>query len=239
MTGVKEVDFLTYGQAGQLELGSSVVNDATLHANARDIAGWRDSLADNAKIQFWGCDVGAGAADMAFVNDLHALTGVGIAASTDATGMTTLGGDWTLERTAGLVDPNTPFGAEAIAAYTHVLDAPTPTVTLSGPTDVLLGSTFTETLTFENTAATGVGYGRFVELFVPASTGVNATEAATLTSATFLGSAVSFQAITLSDQIVNYVGIVGAYNPLLLDTSGQPTFVVAPSGFKTGDTMSC
>ncbi|MCA0249461.1 MAG: DUF4347 domain-containing protein [Proteobacteria bacterium] len=239
MHGVKEVDFLTYGQAGQIELGASTVNDATLHARAQDIAGWRDSLTDNAQIQFWGCDVGAGTAGAAFVNDLHALTGVGIAASTDATGLSTLGGDWALERTAGTVDPTMPFSASAMAAYDAVLDAPTAVVTLSGSTDVLLGSTFTQTLTFDNTAANGVGYGPFVQLFVPTAEGTAAVadHRATLTSATYLGVNVSVQAIVLSDQIPGHIGTVGAINPLLLDASGQPTFVTAPPGFQVGDTM--
>jgi hypothetical protein len=239
MHGIKEVDFLTYGQAGQIELGASTVTDATLHARAQDIAGWRDSLTDNAQIQFWGCDVGAGTVGAAFVNDLHALTGVGVAASTDATGLTTLGGDWALERTAGTVDPTMPFSATAIAAYDAVLDAPTAVVTLSGPTDVLLGSSFTQTLTFDNTATNGVGYGPFIQLFVPTAEGTAAVAdyRATLTSATYLGVNVSVQTIVLSDQIAGHIGTVGAINPLLLDASGQPTFVAAPSGFQVGDTM--
>lgn len=241
MHGIKEVDFLTYGQAGQIELGASTVTDATLHARAQDIAGWRDSLADNAQIQFWGCDVGAGTTGAAFVNDLHALTGVGVAASTDATGLSTLGGDWALERTAGNVDPTMPFSVAAAAAYDSVLDAPTAVVTLSGPTtDVLLGSSFTQTLTFDNTALNGVGYGPFVQLFVPTAEGTAAVAdyRATLTSAKYLGVDVSvLPPITLSTTVPGHIGVLGAINPLLLDASGQPTFVAAPAGFQAGDTM--
>ncbi len=237
--GIKQVDFLTYGQAGQIELGASSVNDAVLHTRAQDIAGWRDSLADNAQIQFWGCDVGAGTAGAAFVNDLHALTGVGVAASTDATGLATLGGDWALERTAGTVDPRSPFGDAAMAAYDTVLDAPTAVVTLSGPTEVLLGKDFTQTLTFDNTAANGTGYGPFVELFVPTAvdTAAIADYRAVLNSAKFLGADVSVQAITLTTTDPNHLGVLGAYNPLRLDASGKPTFVTAPPGFQAGDTM--
>ena len=237
--GLKQVDFLTYGQAGQIELGASTVNDAVLHTRAQDIAGWRDSLADNAQIQFWGCDVGAGTAGAAFVNDLHALTGVGVAASTDATGLATLGGDWALERTAGTVDPRSPFGDAAMAAYDTVLDAPTAVVTLSGPTEVLLGKDFTQTLTFDNTAANGTGYGPFVELFVPTAvdTAAIADYRAVLNSAKFLGADVSVQAITLTTTDPNHLGVLGAYNPLRLDASGKPTFVTAPPGFQAGDTM--
>ena len=217
------------------------MDTAALSVHAGDIAAWRNSLTSNAQIQFWGCDVGAGRDGAAFVSDLYALTGVGVAASTDATGSAVLGGDWTLEATAGMVTPRLPFSADAISGYDSVLDAPTATVSLSGPTSILLGNSFTETLTFRNSATNGVGYGPFVELFVPTDTVISdgANEAVTLTSATYLGSAVSFQAITLTSSDVAHPGVLGAYNPLALDSSGHATFQAAPAsmGLKAGDTM--
>lgn len=241
LSGIHEVDFLTYGQPGQIQLGASTVDAAVLSAHATDIAGWRNSLAGDAQIQFWGCDVGAGQAGAAFVSDLYALTGVGVAASTDATGSAALGGDWTLEATAGRVNPRMPFSVDAMSSYDTVLDAPVATVTLSGPSSILLGNSFTETLTFRNSATNGVGYGPFVELFVPTDAIIadGANEAVTLTSATYLGSAVSFQAITLTSSDVAHPGVLGAYNPLALDSSGHATFQAAPSGMglKAGDTM--
>ena len=118
------MNFLTYGAPGQIELGATPVTDATLLASARQVAGWRDHLADNAQIQLWGCDVGAGTAGATFVSDLHALTGAGVAASTNAIGAAAMHGDWTLDRTAGVVEPDAPFSAAAIAAYQNVLDCP-------------------------------------------------------------------------------------------------------------------
>ncbi|MBS0538072.1 MAG: DUF4347 domain-containing protein, partial [Proteobacteria bacterium] len=235
--GIKEVDFLTYGHSGQIELGSSVVNDASLMANATSVAGWRNSLTDNAQIQFWGCDVGAGDAGAAFVNDLHTLTGVGIAASTDATGAAVMNGDWVLERTAGDVTAFHPFSADAEARYATVLDAPTATVDLQLPDSVLLGNTYTATLTFEN-GGNATGYGPFVELFVQTNTGTGATEASTLDSATFLGAPVTITQVTIVDLDLAHPGTsLGATNPLLLDASGNPTVVTPPAGFKAGDTM--
>lgn len=236
--GIKEVDFLTYGQSGQIELGASTVTDASLMANATSVAAWRNSLTDTAQIQFWGCDVGAGDAGAAFVNDLHTLTGVGIAASTDATGAAALNGDWNLERTAGTVTAFQPFSADAEAHFDTVLDAPQATVTLDLPDSVLLGDTYTATLTFTNTAANGVGYAPFVELFVQTNTGTGATEASTLTSATYLGQPVTVTAVTIVDLDGAGPGTaLGATNPLLLDSSGHATVVTPPAGFKAGDTM--
>ena len=236
--GIKEVDFLTYGQSGQIELGASTVTDASLMANATAVAGWRNSLSDNAQIQFWGCDVGAGQAGAAFVNDLHTLTGVGVAASTDATGAAALNGDWNLERTAGTVTAFQPFSTDAESHFDTVLDAPQATVTLDLPDSVLLGDSYTATLTFTNTATNGVGYAPFVELFVQTNTGTGATEASTLQSATFLGAPVTVTAVTIVDLDGAGPGTaLGATNPFLLDSSGNPTVVTPPAGFKAGDTM--
>jgi uncharacterized repeat protein (TIGR01451 family) len=233
--GIKEVDFLTYGQSGQIELGSSMVTDASLMANATSVAAWRNSLTDTAQIQFWGCDVGAGTAGAAFVNDLHTLTGVGIAASTDATGAAALGGDWNLERTVGTVTPFQPFSVAAEASYNSVLDTPLPEVSFSGlPSSVLLGDSFTTTVSFLNGATNAAGYAPYIELFVPGSGGTGQTESATLTSATYLGTAVTVQTITLT---TDSGGHVGAIDPNVLNSAGVAQFVQAPTGFRAGDTM--
>ena len=227
------IHFLTYGQAGQLELGDAPVTAATLASHAGQVASWGDHLAANGGIEFWGCDVGAGDSGAAFVNSVHALTGAQVGASTDATGAAQLGGDWTLERTTGVLAVGTPFTTAAMAAYTGVLDTPLPTVTFDPttvPGDILLGSTFTETVNFSNAAGNAVGYGPFIDLFVPS----DANQKVTLTSATFLGTAVSFQKIT----ITNVAGEgLGAFSPLALGSDGKPLFITAPPGYQAGDSM--
>ncbi|MGY6769367.1 DUF4347 domain-containing protein [Komagataeibacter sp. NFXK3] len=230
---LNSVSFLTYGQAGQIELGSTTINAATLMADSTQVAQWGDALGAKGQILFWGCDVGQGAAGQALVDDLHTLTGAGVAASTDATGLGVLGGDWTLERTAGL-DGNAvdaPFSAAAEAGYDSVLDSPTATVTIASPTDTsnLLGNAFSQTITFSNNASNGVGYAPFVEVFAP----TNAMQDTPLTSVTYLGQSLSAKAVTL----VDVDGKIGAYNPYSSGTDGKPQFVTAPAGFKAGDTM--
>ena len=227
------IHFLTYGESGQIELGNSPITTATLTSHAGEVASWGDHLATNADIEFWGCDVGQGANGLAFVDSVHALTGAQVGASTDATGAAQLGGDWTLERTTGVLAIGAPFSAASMAAYQGVLDTPVPTVSFDPttvPGDVLLGSTFTETVTFSNTAANAPGFGPFIDLYVPK----DSAQSATLTSASFLGATVSFQAVTIS----NVAGHgLGALNPLMVDSSGNPMFVAAPAGYQAGDTM--
>ncbi|WP_062092743.1 DUF4347 domain-containing protein, partial [Caballeronia udeis] len=230
------IQFLTYGQSGQIELGNAPVTTATLASRAGEVASWGDHLAANADIEFWGCDVGQGDNGLAFVDSVHALTGAQVAASTNATGAAQLGGDWTLERTTGVLAVGAPFSAASMAAYQGVLDSPVPTVSFDPatvPGDVLLGSTFTETVTFANTASNGVGYGPFIDLYVPK----DAAQTATLTGASFLGTAITPEAVTLSTTIPGHAGVLGALHPLALDNTGKPLFVAAPPGYQANDVM--
>ena len=235
------IQFLTYGQPGQLELGSSAVTTASLSSHATEVASWGDHLAAGGDIEFWGCDVAEGSSGQAFVDTVHTLTGATVGASTDATGASTLGGNWVLEDATGPLH-GAVFSATAMADYQYILDTAVPSVTLSAGTgsltgnttgDVLLGDSFTETATFTNaTTGTQAGFGPIIELFVPTATATD-TETATLNNATYLGSAVTQHALTL----VNNAGHIGAFDPYVLDTSGNATFIVAPTGFKVGDTM--
>ena len=123
---VQALEFLTNGASGQIALGSTTLDAATLSARAGEIGGWSASLTPNAEIVLWGCDAGAGAAGAALVTGLHDVTGASIGASSDPTGSAALGGNWTLEVTAGtLSDASAPFSAASLASFSGVLDTPT------------------------------------------------------------------------------------------------------------------
>ena len=243
-TGLTSIQFLTYGQPGELELGSSAVTTASLSSQAAEVASWGDHLAAGADIEFWGCDVGQGSTGQAFVDTVHTLTGANVGAATNLIGAASLGGDWVLNDTTGPLH-GAVFSEAAMADYQGVLDTANPVVTLTGGNgtltsgttgDVLLGDTFTETLTFTNTATGGVGYGPIVNLYVPTHTATD-TETATLGSATYLGNSVTTHEITLTSTAAGHVGTVGAYNPYVLDSTGAATFIAAPSGFVAGDSL--
>src|SRR5579859_1121314 len=239
------IQFLTYGQPGQLELGSSTVTAASLSSHAAEVASWADHLAPGADIQFWGCDVGQGSTGQAFVDTVHTLTGANVGASTDVTGDAALGGNWVLEDTTGPLHAAV-FSDAAMAGYHGALDDANPEVSLSQGTgsrtggttgDVLLGDTFTKTVTFSNGSAGVVGYGPIINLFVPTNTATD-TETATLNSASYLGSSIDItHRLTLTATAAGHVGTVGAFNPYVLDASGNATFIAAPNGFVAGDSM--
>lgn len=105
--------------------------------------------------------------------------------------------------------------------------APQATLGNFGPS--FIGQSTTFDLTFDNTDATDAGYGPYVDLFLPATgvdgAGVQTDDGITFTSATYLGQAVSAQAITITS-------CVGAQlHPL----TQLP--IVCPTGFVVGDQL--
>ncbi|OUJ13570.1 DUF4347 domain-containing protein [Acetobacter okinawensis] len=234
---LQSVNFLTYGQSGEVTLGNSTINAATVMASSAQVTGWGDSLASGGQILFWGCDVGQGVDGKALVDDLHTLTGADIGASTDKTGMAQLGGDWTLEQTAGMTSSavENPFSAAAMAGYDYVLDTnPTADVSFTGSADqtdvALLGGSFKETIQFKNTGG-ATGYSPYVEIFTP-SNDQQSTPLQSLVMVDSSGNTIqtlTTQAITLVGDDASHPGQVGAYY--------KGIWAAAPTGLKAGDTM--
>ena len=100
---------------------------------------------------------------------------------------------------------------------------------MSGAATAMLGSSFTDKITFQNNDSTTktAGYSPFVEIFAP----TNASKNTPLTGLTIQGTSTSvgYQSVILEPQ--NGTGSIGAINPL------THAWVNAPSGFSAGDTM--
>ena len=101
---ISAVHVLAHGSAGQLQLGSSRLDGATLLQRAGAIAGWSQALTEDADLLLYGCDLAQSAAGQQLVQGLAALTGADVAASTDLTGAAAAGGDWVLEYTTGGIE---------------------------------------------------------------------------------------------------------------------------------------
>ena len=112
---------VSHGSSGQLELGSTNLNSDTLASYKNMLERWDDVLTDTADILLYGCNVGEGASGDAFLDQFSQLTGADIAASTDITGNSQLGGDWDLEFTLGSLESNLVFNADVTQAYSGVL----------------------------------------------------------------------------------------------------------------------
>ena len=110
VTDVDSIHIISHGSPGTLYLGSTVVTENDLGDYEHDLALIGDALAEQGDILLYGCSVGAGPAGESFIASLAEYTGADVAASTDATGNSALGGDWVLETNTGAIE------AQAIAA---------------------------------------------------------------------------------------------------------------------------
>lgn len=118
---ITSLTVITHGSKARLQLGDTELNLKNLGQYKADLQGWSKALVPGADLLFYGCNVAAGKAGEAFVEQIHHLTGADVAASDDLTGCATAQGDWKLEYKVGSIE-STGLQEEQ-AAYNHVLAA--------------------------------------------------------------------------------------------------------------------
>lgn len=101
---IQTIHVISHGNAGALQLGSSVINDVTVDRYQSELQGWQDALGRNADLLLYGCDLAANSNGVALLSRLGELTGADIAASDDITGQSLSGGDWSLEYERGAIE---------------------------------------------------------------------------------------------------------------------------------------
>ena len=107
-SNIGAIHIVSHGTEGAFFLGTTRVDSEALNTSlAGTFAAIGRSLSANGDIFLYGCDVGAGDAGRALVNDLARLTDADVAASNDVTGAAALGGNWALEASSGRIDANT------------------------------------------------------------------------------------------------------------------------------------
>jgi Domain of unknown function (DUF4347) len=111
------VAILSHGSDGGLQLGNSWLDSNSLTGQAGLVRSWAGALGKGADILLYGCDVAADAIGQGFVQQLAALTGADVAASSNLTGSGLLGGDWVLEYQTGAIEA----AVLAVANYASVL----------------------------------------------------------------------------------------------------------------------
>lgn len=237
-----EVHVLSHGAGdGRMQLGTRVIDSASLDGYATDLARIGEGLTADGDILLYGCDIGDAYAGMQFLQAIARATGADVAASVDATGAAALGGNWSLEAQVGRIDSALPITDTGVQRYEHLLAAQ-PTVTLSAPivsgvgatASVLLGESFTIDADFSN-GGSNTGYGPYVDLFVPAAgaDGGASPDGVTITGATYNGVALAQTVITLTPtDIVS--GTVA--HPLFHNTLGG-NLVSLPTGMQAGDKL--
>ena len=100
----RSIHILSHGDETGLHLGSNWLSADTIAMRSHTLALWQPYLTADADVLFYGCDLAANATGQEFLRTFGQLTGADVAASTDATGASLLGGDWQLEFQSGSVE---------------------------------------------------------------------------------------------------------------------------------------
>jgi post-segregation antitoxin (ccd killing protein) len=115
------IDIISHGNVAQVQLGNSFLSANSLQQYTHELKQWEASLTPDADILFYGCNIAAGDLGQAFVKEISTLTGGDVAASTDLTGNSALGGNWTLEYATGTIETQTSFTDSQINSYQGLL----------------------------------------------------------------------------------------------------------------------
>jgi large repetitive protein len=144
-SGIESLHIVGHGAQAALDLGSVTLDIANIGAYAGVLGQIGSSLAADADLLLYGCDVGTDAAGQAFIGELARLTGADVAASSNLTGSASAGGDWVLEQSTGHIEsavlaaPDYKYLlASGTLTFSGALPANTSTVTdgLGGSTDI-------------------------------------------------------------------------------------------------------
>ena len=119
---LQAVHIVSHGGEGQIQLGNDWLDEAGLRRRAAAVASWGMSLAPGGDMLLYGCRLAGDERGRAFVEQLRRLTAVDVAASRDATGHASAGGDWSLDYRAGAIEAAQAFSRTLQAAYPHVLE---------------------------------------------------------------------------------------------------------------------
>ena len=120
-SGLAAVHFITHASDGQINLGNTGLNSATLEQNRAMVSRWGNALTESGDILFYGCNIAADSAGQSLLNNIAELTGTDVAASEDLTGNARLGGDWLLEFQNGEIETNVALSPEAQQHWSGVL----------------------------------------------------------------------------------------------------------------------
>jgi len=125
-TGIDAIHVISHGGAGELQLGTGVLNAGSMSTDyADDLAVIQQALSEQADILVYGCEFAQEEAGQAAVDMLAELTGADVQASTDLTGSISLGGDWEFEVSTGTIETSVAISYDTQMNWAEVLGTET------------------------------------------------------------------------------------------------------------------
>ncbi|TNJ36781.1 DUF4347 domain-containing protein, partial [Chlorobaculum thiosulfatiphilum] len=119
------IQIISHGSPGAIIIGDTVLSSANIGSYADELATIGHALRDGGDLLLYGCNVGEGAPEQQFVENLSQMIGADLAASDNSTGGTVVGGDWILEVKTGLIESEISISSNALENYETTLDAAT------------------------------------------------------------------------------------------------------------------
>ncbi|WP_321815543.1 MULTISPECIES: DUF4347 domain-containing protein [unclassified Paraburkholderia] len=120
-SGVSAIHLISHGADGEIQAGSAWLNLGDLSQYSAELSAIGAAMKPGGDFLIYGCDVAQDASGQALVQQIAALTHLNVAASTDPTGASALGGDWTLEYQVGDVHTDVIVSAAAERQYDGLL----------------------------------------------------------------------------------------------------------------------
>ncbi|MGH8866240.1 MAG: DUF4347 domain-containing protein, partial [Burkholderiales bacterium] len=121
-SGIDAIHIVSHGSQAELRLGTARLTlDSMTDQYVDELAVLGQALTDEADLLVYGCNFGKGGQGQEAATTLAEITGADVAASEDATGHATLGGDWDLEFRAGSVETTAVLSFEAQANFMGLL----------------------------------------------------------------------------------------------------------------------
>ncbi len=115
---VSAIHILSHGVDGFVQLGGSWLTNWSLAQHESELLQWGTALTDDGDIVIYGCDVAASDNGQQLVQQIAALTGADVAASTDRTGNVLRGGNFDLEYRLGAIDSQIMLSSDFQSQYT-------------------------------------------------------------------------------------------------------------------------
>jgi hypothetical protein len=239
LSGLNAIQIVSHGFAGEIELGTTILNGSTITRHADALARIGAALQSGGDILLYGCDTAAGAAGASFLADFAAYTGANVAAATHDVGAAARGGSWALDAAIGPIEADLPFTAAALAAYdgiladtlaagdiaiigynTHQTDTSPATTSDSFSFVLMRDITAGTAITFTDQGWTGSGFSAFAGDGAFVWTAASDLSVGTVVTPTISGMSLDFA----GDQIIAYQG-----------SALSPTFIYAVD-FADGNT---
>ena len=122
-SGYDSIAILGHGSQATLNLGTTTLTTTSLASSVvqTELATIGGSLTADGDLMLYGCDVAKGTDGEKFIADLAKATGADVAASTDATGSESKGGDWVLEKETGQIDAPAMLNDSGLAGFSGLL----------------------------------------------------------------------------------------------------------------------